>query len=573
MSIYEKLKLWKSSLITCINNIFKFNLEANVENLGVLYNNYISELKDISHIINNTNLDILKDELDLNLLDLFENTHNFLKKNIYLYLNEKIINYLKSQKLRSFSYSNNIENLSLEVNINIIKSDAIYIEIQELITNEFIILHKDEKFKNIIKRGALSLRIYLNDIIKKDIFLNRSKKYILLNVFKDISNNILNKDVKAINNIQLIHYPIKPIYIPNKELNPSLEINNLKIRFPNADFFTIYNIDPLINKKLHESIPATVVSALSEKIANKLKTIINVPLNKKYASYIELESNIKTNNELLVSDNYILKPAIISIFKKDEDIIYSSLGSKNSSLGTSLGGKNSSLGGENIHFSYYPFGGINLYAKKKLSIMESIILDNIKNDCKIKNTNETIKNRYLMETKKEIIKPVLYSLELLSVELIKEFKLKFTQMVAFLEKNDIELNFLHFFNFIFGNEYSNNIFIAKALKKIHNNEYNKFILSCQIMNPHLNISKLEKELIINQKLTIYENGLDIWTSIKNNFLKSNIFDRVQKLPKEEKYTDIKHFFKTIIQSTIEEKDKLECIPNSIKIYGIIHSYA
>ena len=91
-------------------------------------------------------------------------------------------------------------------------------------------------------------------------------------------------------------------------------------------------------------------------------------------------------------------------------------------------------------------------------------------------------------------------------------------------------------------------------------------------NPSLNISRLEKELIINQKLTLDANGLDIWNYIKNLFIKSDIFEKDQLLPIDERYANIKFLFKTIINKTVEEKNTLECIPNSIKIYSIIHSF-
>ncbi len=41
---------------------------------------------------------------------------------------------------------------------------------------------------------------------------------------------------------------------------------------------------------------------------------------------------------------------------------------------------------------------------------------------------------------------------------------------------------------------------------------------------------------------------------------------------DEKYSNIKFLFKTIINKAVEEKNTLECIPNSIKIYSIIHSF-
>jgi hypothetical protein len=544
MILYEKIKLWKNYLNLCINGIFKFNTEANIESLGILYTNYISELKEVHHILNNSsNEELINIDIKLlDILDLYENIHNFLKKKIYLFLNDKIINYLKSQKLRSFSYSNNIENISLDVNLNIIKSDNIYIEIQELISNEFIISECTIIFKNIINRGSLSLRIYLNNIIKKNVHLSRGQKYKLLyisgcssdRIITTIKNSNGSDGSDGINNIQLIHYPIYPIYCLNPELNISSEVNSLKIKIPNATYFTKYDIDPLINKKYTNS--GNILSALSENLINRLNTIINIPIDNFSEPKILPKSTI-SESQLLISNSYILKPAMVLK--------------------------------ENNNFKYYPFGGINLYNKKIINTTESVILNNIKDDQFMLNT---IKNKFTAAVTKKEIQPIMYSFELLSTELIKQFKIRFNELIAFFEKNKIELTYIHFFNFIFGNEYSNDIFIAKALKLIHIHEYNKFILSAQIINPSLNIKQLEKELIINQKLILDTNGLDLWNSIKNAFINSNIFENNQLLPINEQYENIKYVFKNIINTTAEEKNTLECIPNSIKIYSIIYSF-
>ena len=558
------LKIWKDCLNICIDGIFKFNAEANIETLGTSYDNYISELKEIKTILNK-NAEKLVDTTILDILDLYENIHNFLKKNIYLYLNDKIINYLKSQKLRSFSYSNNIENTSLHVNMYILKSDNIYIEIQELIFSEFITLGSDIVFKDIINRGSLSLRIYLNNIIKKNMNLSRRQKYILLNITNTDNNNIIAETVVdtiaetvaetvarrplkkvAINNIQLIHYPIKPIYDSNPELNITSEINSLKISIPNATHFTKYDIDPLINKKYKDL--GNIISPLSEKLVNRLKTIVNIQLDTFVATPKDLPNatTIVTEAALYnISNGYKLSPAVIHLpWQKF----------------TEKG---------NTSFKYYPFGGINLYNKKINDTIEPIILNNIKSDQLLLNK---LKDKFMAAVKNETFQPVMYSAELLSVELIKQFKIRFSELIEFFEKNKIELTYILFFNFIFGNEYSNNIFIAKALSIIHVNEYNKFILSAQIENPSLNIKKLEKELIINQKLTLDANGLDLWNYIKNLFIKSDIFERDKLLSIDEKYSNIKFLFKTIINKAVEEKNTLECIPNSIKIYSIIHSF-
>jgi len=557
------LKIWKDCLNICIDGIFKFNVEANIETLvtlGTSYNNYISELKEIKTILNK-NVEKFVDTAILDILDLYENIHNFLKKNIYLYLNDKIINYLKSQKLRSFSYSDNIENTSLHVNMYILKSDNIYIEIQELIFSEFITLGSDIVFKNIINRGSLSLRIYLNNIIKKNVNLSRRQKYILLNITNTdniiIESTIVDTtvdtvvegivaDTVAINNIQLIHYPIKPIYDSNPELNITSEINSLKISIPNATHFTKYDIDPLINKKYKDL--GNIISPLSEKLVNRLKTIVNIQLDTFVATPKDLPNatTIVTETALYnISNGYKLSPAVIHLpWQKFTEK-------------------------RNTSFKYYPFGGINLYNKKINDTIEPIILNNIKSDQLLLNK---LKDKFMAAVKNETFQPVMYSAELLSVELIKQFKIRFSELIEFFEKNKIELTYILFFNFIFGNEYSNNIFIAKALSIIHVNEYNKFILSAQIENPLLNIKKLEKELIINQKLTLDANGLDLWNYIKNVFIKSDIFERDKLLSIDEKYSNIKFLFKIIINKAVEEKNTLECIPNSIKIYSIIHSF-
>jgi hypothetical protein len=43
MILSPLLKTWKNCLNICIDGIFKFNAEANIETLGTLYDNYISE--------------------------------------------------------------------------------------------------------------------------------------------------------------------------------------------------------------------------------------------------------------------------------------------------------------------------------------------------------------------------------------------------------------------------------------------------------------------------------------------------------------------------------------------------
>ena len=81
MILSPLLKKWKNCLNICIDGIFKFNAEANIETLGTLYDNYISELKEVKNVLHNENIE-LKDANDslLDILDIYENIHNFFKK-------------------------------------------------------------------------------------------------------------------------------------------------------------------------------------------------------------------------------------------------------------------------------------------------------------------------------------------------------------------------------------------------------------------------------------------------------------------------------------------------------------
>ena len=143
-------------------------------------------------------------------------------------------------------------------------------------------------------------------------------------------------------------------------------------------------------------------------------------------------------------------------------------------------------------------------------------------------------------------------------------------MISMLEMDNIKFEYMHLFFLVIGKEYLNNGYIAKSLKIIHKNECDKYILNSQIMNTHLNIHKFKKELCINQIILLNTNGIDIWISIRNEFLKKKFEDEF-KLSKLERDKHILIQMKLIFTAVIEQKNKLECISNSIKLFGIINS--
>jgi hypothetical protein len=269
-----------------------------------------------------------------------------------------------------------------------------------------------------------------------------------------------------------------------------------------------------------------IFTALNINIINRLKTIENI-------SYVSKKEEIFHNF--------------------DKDNIHAKIGD-NSFISPSFFNHN------NSNTNFYLFGGINLYAKKYLDITENIILSKMKHDNTI-----NIKKYFENDLKQKIINPVLYNIELLLSIMLKEFKKQYD----YLSKNINMLEYINTFLLVVGKEYNSNGYIANALKKIHNIECKKFILNAQIINPHINLKKFEKELRISQILTMNNNGGDIWLSIRNEFSKK----KIETLLRNGKFEQEKHilqYIKIIFSSVLEQKNKLECIPNSLKLFGIIH---
>jgi hypothetical protein len=96
-----------------------------------------------------------------------------------------------------------------------------------------------------------------------------------------------------------------------------------------------------------------------------------------------------------------------------------------------------------------------------------------------------------------------------------------------------------------------------------------------MINSKINIDKFEKEFKINQLLTIYNNGVDIWISIKNEFIKLKL-EKYFNLDEEEQNKELLLQFKILINRVIENKTNLskktalECITITPKLYGIIY---
>jgi len=507
MFLDKKIKLWKICLLHLIQNIKNISLGSTFKNFE--YTKFIENINKLNTKINTASENLL----------LCETVHYYIIYNIHILLNDSVIHYIKNQK--SFSYSNNIDQLYSNINKYAVISNLIYAEIKKYIIDNKI-LNEDctTNCNKILNNSIISILFFINDMSNKNIKINIKKIYKILNIHeKKIDNN-------NINNIQLIIYPIKSI-ISKEVTNYHEEINNLTIRFPNSSFYTIYNIYPLINK---QNNIVNIFTALNADIINRLQTIENIPYtSKEKTNDFNKDYNCDTLN-IKVGDNSFISP---SFFKDD-----------------------------NSNYHFYPFGGINLYTKKYLIITENIILTKMKHDNTI-----NIKKYFENDNKQKKINPILYNIGLLLSIMLKEFK---KQYDYYSSNNNVNmLEYINIFLLVVGKEYSHNGYIANALKKIHNIECKRFILNAQIINPHINLKKFEKELRIRQIITINNNVSELWLSIKNEFSKKKI-EHILKGAKLEQEKNILQHMKIIFSSVLEQKNKLECIPNSLKLFGIIH---
>ena len=497
------LNKWQSCIVQCIKHLLYINKQFNLEKINYEYNHFILILKSIKFS-------------DINIFE-YEHIFIFLKNKINILFNDNIIHYLKNQK--SYSESINLDLNYVTINKLILNCNILYLKLQKkCIEDNIIISEKNTKFRN----GVLSTIFYLNKSQKN---ISISQKYKILNIKKnDVHND------NTLSNIQLILFPIKPFINTYSNIDIYEEINHLSLKIPNSLFFTKYDINSLIDKKLLEN--SNIFSALNIKLITRLKTIENILYAKKtQKNKNAFDSSFTTKFSVKISNNFLLTPATQTHIND---------------------------------FKWYPFGGINLYAQKYIDASEKIILNNIKNnDSKLKSYFDT-------QSQQEIIKPILYNLELLFNTIFKEFKKQYHKMISMLEVDHIKFEYMHLFFLVIGKEYLNNGYIAKALKLIHVNECDKYILNSHIMNTHLDINKFKKELCINQTILLNTNGIDIWISLRNEFLKKN-FENDFKLSKLERDKNILIQMKLIFTAVIEQKNKLECISNSIKLFGIIHA--
>jgi hypothetical protein len=521
MEIYKIINVWHIELKKCKKILIKFNNESNIKSISSIYKKYVDSIDSTLELDGSTlELDGSINIKSLNLLDLLENLYFYLKKNISYFLNDNIISYLKHQK--SFSYSNNLDNLFLDIKSCITNADIYYMRIKKIINNSNYIIIDPEPFFKILKRKSLSLFIYLKYFILKKIKITKKQKYQILNINAASTNAASTNAASTKVNFQLIHYPINPIY----KLKDASIIDFRKgiSIYPN---YIKYNIEPLINKKYEND---TIFSALNINIVKRLKIIEKIPLmGKKY---------IEQNNQLIIGP-------------KDYGI----------SLGKYLSITPAKFMNYDEKNNYYPFGGLNNYTKKYLKTLENIIL-------------KTIKMHKMNPIKKEI-ESIPYNLDNLRDYLIKEFKIHFYKKLDIIKKSNIDFDYLQFFNIVVDKEYNDDLYIAKALHKIHNHMRDNFLLSCQMINSKINIDKFEREFKINQLLTIDSNGFDIWISIKNEFIKLKI-EKYFNLDEEEQNKELLLQFKLLINRVIENKTNLskkttlECITITPKLYGIIY---
>lgn len=557
MDFLKKIEYWKHSILACIHFIKKINLNSNFLNLGEKYKLFIEKINIISldenfeqNLIITQDKNIVLTAKLLNILNKYETIYNFLKKYVYIFFTPSIIHFLKNQ--RSYSDSNIIETIYLDIMKNIFLSGVAYIKIQDSITHNQILLDNNKFDRS--KCGFLYIMLYLNNVNVNNTKLDRKHKYHILNI-KDYNKSsiiVTNIEKNPIHDIQLIQYPIKPIISPDV-VNYIEEINNFSIRFPNSKFFTRYNLYPLIDKKYNES---TVLTALNVFLVNRLKTIENV-----YYDVNAKKSNIfgklfANKFGVKISNNSFLRPAMFHKFS------LKNLKSKPSNI-ENFGGNLSKFSDNNNVENWFPFGGINLYSKKYLTLTENIILEKIKHD------DLKIINYFKDDSAQELVKPILYNLDNLFSLLLKEFKIQFQHMIKLLKDDNIKLEYMHLFMLIIGKEYSENSYIAIALKKIHMDKCKQYILEAQIENPHIDIKKFKKELKINQAIILQTNGTDIWNSIKGVFLSKNFESDFNSSVDAVLIKHILIQVKQIFTIVVEQKNTLECIPNSLHLYGII----
>ena len=504
-------------------------------------------------------------------------THNFLDINV--------IDVLKKEQ--SYSYSDNIEKNIKQLTKQVTISENNYNTCKE---NIFMIINSENsknlnsenlnsensknlnsenlKFENLQKKGVLATAIILyNNLYNK----YQNKKYQKLT--ENLKNKIINIKLLKINNtkqfdpIQLICTPIMPI--------------NDNLHFQNSSIVIKYNINSLIDKTQYIE---TVLSGLNLKLIERLKTII-------FTKQLKLSNNSK-----------IIKASFDKKTEKCEETEETEETEKCEETEETEDGEKYNK-------------KLQLYHNKYLFITETIILNKFKNE---NHTNLSLKDKFDIAIKNDEIKGIVYPTEVLIKELSKEFTISFNLFISnlisnlisnqsnqklFTKKskywninsaykkytikkhggnlpiydatsnattnattNELALARLTQLNFkeILINEYNfKDNYIHKALSNIHANLMKDYILKKQILNPHINLSRFEKETKISQMLHIMSNANSIWFQIKNSItLHKEDFENITF--EEQKKALLKHanrIFTTAI-SNIE----LESIPIKFKLF-------
>ena len=354
----------------------------------------------------------------------------------------------------------------------------------------------------------------------------------------DINSNEINFNEKEFDPIQLICVPIMPV------------ITNL--HFQNSSVIIKYNINSLINKKEFLT-SSTILSGLNLKILERLKTI-------KFNILDNLEDNLENKLEDNLENN--IK---IASFNKYDNLLT-----------------------------------ITPYHNKYLLITETIILNKIKNEIKNeKKLNLSLKEKFEIDVKNEIIKINIYPIDMLIKELFKEFIITFELGLKNLNSADSldsssnssnsldSLNVSNTLNSLKSLDSSNtqlltpfmfqNIlisennskelitnYIGRALLTIHKILIKDFILKKQILNPHINILRFEKELKISQNIHIIANANAIFTQIKKSVIiyKEDFENITIENQKKILLKQANKIFNSITEL------ELESIPNNFKLYCI-----